>query len=179
MTDIPVPHLVTGVRRETADTASLTPAPAGQKALEPFTPGRFAMVYAFGVGEIPVSKGVQARRRPGPRSPLGGAVPEFLLAQQIGLRHDADHVVTGVDDGQGADTPPFQGAHDLLEGGSGGQRDDRAGHHVAHGVHRVVHGRPPTCGMASRHFQPRPCAPVPSWAGRPCLSSTRRPDDGR
>ncbi|MGW3989203.1 FAD/NAD(P)-binding protein [Streptomyces sp. NPDC004830] len=51
----PVPHLVTGVRRETADTVSLTLVPAGEERLRPFVPGQFAMVYAFGVGEIPVS----------------------------------------------------------------------------------------------------------------------------
>ncbi|MFE9228626.1 hypothetical protein ACWCQ0_15300 [Streptomyces massasporeus] len=55
MTDLPVPHKVSRVRRETADTVSLTLTPAGDEALGPFTPGQFAMVYAFGVGEIPVS----------------------------------------------------------------------------------------------------------------------------
>jgi NAD(P)H-flavin reductase len=55
MTDVPLPYQVTRVREETADTVSLTLAPAGPAALAPFTPGQFAMVYAFGVGEIPVS----------------------------------------------------------------------------------------------------------------------------
>ncbi|MET9392944.1 FAD/NAD(P)-binding protein [Streptomyces sp. NPDC006624] len=55
MSDLPVPHRVSRVRRETADTVSLTLVPAGERALEPFAPGQFAMVYAFGVGEIPVS----------------------------------------------------------------------------------------------------------------------------
>ncbi|MFF0886992.1 FAD/NAD(P)-binding protein [Streptomyces sp. NPDC003456] len=55
MNAVPVPHLVSGVRRETADTVSLTLAPAGAERLPPFAPGQFAMVYAFGVGEIPVS----------------------------------------------------------------------------------------------------------------------------
>lgn len=62
MNDLPVPHLVTGVRRETADTVSITLAPAGAEALEPFAPGQFAMVYAFGVGEIPVSVSRIGRR---------------------------------------------------------------------------------------------------------------------
>ena len=55
MTDVPLPYEVTRVRRETADTVTLTLAPAGPSALAPFSPGRFAMVYAFGTGEIPVS----------------------------------------------------------------------------------------------------------------------------
>lgn len=55
MTDVPLPYRVTRVRDETADTVTLTLAPAGPAALAPFAPGRFAMVYAFGVGEIPVS----------------------------------------------------------------------------------------------------------------------------
>ncbi|MBN0042736.1 FAD/NAD(P)-binding protein [Streptomyces actuosus] len=55
MTGVPVPYRVVRTRPETADTVSITLAPAGTAALAPFTPGRFAMVYAFGVGEIPVS----------------------------------------------------------------------------------------------------------------------------
>ncbi|MFE6281918.1 FAD/NAD(P)-binding protein [Streptomyces sp. NPDC057877] len=55
MTAVPLPYRVTAVRSETADTVSLTLAPAGTAVLAPFTPGQFAMVYAFGVGEIPVS----------------------------------------------------------------------------------------------------------------------------
>ncbi|MGP4050381.1 FAD/NAD(P)-binding protein [Streptomyces sp. 2A115] len=55
MTDIPVPYQVTQVHGETADTVTLTLAPAGPATLALFGPGQFAMVYAFGVGEIPVS----------------------------------------------------------------------------------------------------------------------------
>ncbi|MFE1327794.1 FAD/NAD(P)-binding protein [Streptomyces sp. NPDC058741] len=55
MSGLPVPYRLRRVRRETADTVSLTLAPAGEAALAPFAPGQFAMVYAFGVGEIPVS----------------------------------------------------------------------------------------------------------------------------
>jgi anaerobic sulfite reductase subunit B len=52
--EVPVPYLVRGRRRETPDTvtldlAPLTGPPAG------FTPGQFNMLYAFGVGEVPVS----------------------------------------------------------------------------------------------------------------------------
>ncbi|MFE6099638.1 FAD/NAD(P)-binding protein [Streptomyces laurentii] len=54
MTAVPLPYRVVDTRPETADTVTLRLEPAGE-ALPPFAPGRFAMVYAFGVGEIPVS----------------------------------------------------------------------------------------------------------------------------
>ncbi|MFC5720917.1 FAD/NAD(P)-binding protein [Streptomyces gamaensis] len=54
MTAVPLPYRVVEARPETADTVTFRLEPAGA-ALPPFTPGRFAMVYAFGVGEIPVS----------------------------------------------------------------------------------------------------------------------------
>ncbi|WP_460105320.1 FAD/NAD(P)-binding protein [Streptomyces sp. YKOK-J1] len=50
----PLPYRVADVRTETADTRSIELVPAGA-ALAPFAPGQFAMIYAFGVGEIPVS----------------------------------------------------------------------------------------------------------------------------
>ncbi|MFG3259838.1 FAD/NAD(P)-binding protein [Streptomyces sp. NPDC048172] len=50
----PVPHRVTRHRRESADTVTFVLEPVGE-ALPPFAPGQFAMLYAFGVGEIPVS----------------------------------------------------------------------------------------------------------------------------
>lgn len=50
----PVPYVVGDRRRETADTVTLRLAPAAAP-LPAFAPGQFAMVYAFGVGEIPVS----------------------------------------------------------------------------------------------------------------------------
>ena len=56
MTDLmtPVPYRVVDRRQETADTATLT-LKAGRTVLPQWTPGQFTMVYAFGVGEIPVS----------------------------------------------------------------------------------------------------------------------------
>ncbi|WP_060177377.1 FAD/NAD(P)-binding protein [Streptomyces sp. IMTB 1903] len=54
MTLTPLPYRVVDRREETRDTATLTLAPSGEP-LAPFAPGQFAMVYAFGVGEIPVS----------------------------------------------------------------------------------------------------------------------------
>ncbi|MEV4439546.1 FAD/NAD(P)-binding protein [Streptomyces sp. NPDC049577] len=54
MTSVPLPYRVTANRAETADTRTLELRPAGE-ALPAFTPGQFAMLYAFGVGDIPVS----------------------------------------------------------------------------------------------------------------------------
>ena len=50
----PLPYLVTGVHRETYDTATLVLRPRGE-AIPSWEPGQFTMLYAFGVGEIPVS----------------------------------------------------------------------------------------------------------------------------
>jgi NAD(P)H-flavin reductase len=50
----PAPYRVARRRPETADTATIGLEPAGEP-LPPFAPGQFAMIYAFGVGEIPVS----------------------------------------------------------------------------------------------------------------------------
>ncbi|MEU2266703.1 FAD/NAD(P)-binding protein [Streptomyces olindensis] len=90
MNDVPVPYQVTGVRRETADTVSLTLTPAGDEALEPFAPGQFAMVYAFGVGEIPVSVSRIGRRKLVHTIRSVGAVSAALCAlrpgSQVGLR---------------------------------------------------------------------------------------------
>jgi NAD(P)H-flavin reductase len=50
----PVPYRVTRRHVENDDTATLQLEPAGG-ALPVFLPGQFAMVYAFGVGDIPLS----------------------------------------------------------------------------------------------------------------------------
>lgn len=51
---IPRPFRVVGVRRETRDTRTLEAVTADGHPM-PFAPGQFAMLYAFGVGEIPIS----------------------------------------------------------------------------------------------------------------------------
>jgi NAD(P)H-flavin reductase len=51
---IPLPYRVTDRRQETADTATLTLEPVGEPIATPL-PGQFSMVYAFGVGEVPIS----------------------------------------------------------------------------------------------------------------------------
>ncbi|MGH4032069.1 FAD/NAD(P)-binding protein [Actinomycetota bacterium Odt1-20B] len=90
MTSAPLPYRVTDVRTETADTVSLTVAPAGPSALAAFAPGQFAMVYAFGVGDIPVSVAriderelVHTVRAVGAGS---GALCGLRPGQQVGLR---------------------------------------------------------------------------------------------
>src|SRR5579864_2246826 len=50
----PVPYVVRSRRAETADTVTLMLRPAG-RAIELPRPGQFTMLYAFGVGEVPVS----------------------------------------------------------------------------------------------------------------------------
>ena len=50
----PVPYRVLARETETADMATLVLEPV-RSALPPFAPGQFAMVYAFGVGDIPLS----------------------------------------------------------------------------------------------------------------------------
>jgi anaerobic sulfite reductase subunit B len=50
----PASYRVTARREETHDTVSLTLEPAGE-AITGVRPGQFTMLYAFGVGEIPVS----------------------------------------------------------------------------------------------------------------------------
>ncbi len=54
MTLVPLPYRLVSRRRETADTVTFELQPVGA-GLEPFAPGQYAMLYAFGVGEIPVS----------------------------------------------------------------------------------------------------------------------------
>jgi anaerobic sulfite reductase subunit B len=54
MTMTPVPYRITDRAQDTADTATLTLEPVGEPIGIPL-PGQFSMVYAFGVGEVPVS----------------------------------------------------------------------------------------------------------------------------
>jgi len=50
----PAGYLVTGRKEETSDTVTLMLRPAGDPIQTP-RPGQFTMLYAFGVGEVPVS----------------------------------------------------------------------------------------------------------------------------
>ncbi|MER5267127.1 FAD/NAD(P)-binding protein [Actinosynnema sp. NPDC002837] len=51
---LPTRYRVERRTRETADSATLTLRPADEP-LAPFRPGQFAMLYAHGVGEVPIS----------------------------------------------------------------------------------------------------------------------------
>lgn len=52
--EAPVPHTVRTRRRDTADTVTLELVPAAAP-IAPAGPGQFNMLYAFGVGEVPIS----------------------------------------------------------------------------------------------------------------------------
>ncbi|MFJ1704953.1 FAD/NAD(P)-binding protein [Kitasatospora sp. NPDC088346] len=51
---LPVPYRVAVRTAEAPDTATIVLEPV-RAALPPFAPGQFAMVYAFGVGDVPLS----------------------------------------------------------------------------------------------------------------------------
>ncbi len=83
---IPAPYRVTDRRPETGDTVTLALEPVAEP-LPAFAPGQFAMLTAFGVGEVPISiSGVPAARD----EPLVhtlravGAVTEALYAARPG-----------------------------------------------------------------------------------------------
>ena len=50
----PVPYRVVGREAETADTVTLRMEPI-RTAIPAIAPGQFTMLYAFGVGEVPIS----------------------------------------------------------------------------------------------------------------------------
>jgi len=52
---VPLPYRVARRRRETRDSWTLELEPAGDESAVPFAPGQFAMLYAFGKGEVPIS----------------------------------------------------------------------------------------------------------------------------
>ena len=51
---IPLPYRVVDRRQDTADTATLTVEPVDRPIAVPL-PGQFSMLYAFGIGEVPIS----------------------------------------------------------------------------------------------------------------------------
>ena len=54
MTMIPLRYRVADVRPEMKATATLTLVPVDE-AIDAWAPGQFAMLWAFGVGEVPIS----------------------------------------------------------------------------------------------------------------------------
>jgi NAD(P)H-flavin reductase len=53
--ELPIAFRVVDKRRETGDTWTLRLEPASEAATDRFAPGQFAMLYAFGAGEAPIS----------------------------------------------------------------------------------------------------------------------------
>lgn len=51
----PIGYRVAHRIHETPDTTTLVLRPAGEESIGPFKPGQFNMLYAFGVGEVPIS----------------------------------------------------------------------------------------------------------------------------
>jgi NAD(P)H-flavin reductase len=80
----PAPHRVVGVVHETADVVTLTVEPVGDDLVEN-RPGQFVMVWAFGVGEIPVSvSGVADGGRVALTVRGVGAVSDAIVAARPG-----------------------------------------------------------------------------------------------
>jgi NAD(P)H-flavin reductase len=52
---IPSVYRIQRVRRETHDTFTFEAQPEGSKEVRPFAPGQFNMLYAYGMGEVPIS----------------------------------------------------------------------------------------------------------------------------
>jgi anaerobic sulfite reductase subunit B len=81
---VPVPYRVVGRARETADTVTLSLEPVDQPITTP-APGQFNMLYAFGVGEVPISvSGIDAGHRVRHTVRAVGAVSQALCAAEAG-----------------------------------------------------------------------------------------------
>jgi NAD(P)H-flavin reductase len=80
----PVPYRVVGRARETADTITLTLEPVGESIATP-RPGQFNMLYAFGVGEVPISvSAIDAGHRLRHTVRGVGAVSQSLCSSEAG-----------------------------------------------------------------------------------------------
>lgn len=93
-TMLPLPYRVTGRRVETADTVTLTLAPVGE-GIGPWEPGQFTMVYAFGVGEVPISisggDGAQIRHTVRDVGAVSHAIRATQVGGRLGLRGPYGH----------------------------------------------------------------------------------------
>lgn len=133
---MPVPYRVAGKRQETLDTWTLTLEPEGE-ALEPFSPGQFAMLYSFGAGEVPISISADLTS-PGPlvHTLRGvGAVTNALCALEQGA-------YVGVRGPFGSAWPIAEAAGDdivIMAGGIGLAPLRPAIYHVL--AHRARYGR--------------------------------------
>ena len=79
----PAPYRVADKRQETHDTWTLTLEPAGE-GLPPFSPGQIAMLYAFGVGEVPISVSGDSAATSASSSSMVGMVTHFPRAGRGG-----------------------------------------------------------------------------------------------
>jgi NAD(P)H-flavin reductase len=80
----PEPHRVVGIVNETPDVVTLTVEPVAEE-LAAIRPGQFVMVWAFGVGEIPVSvSGVADGGRVALTVRAVGAVSDAIAASRPG-----------------------------------------------------------------------------------------------
>ncbi len=51
----PTPVRIAGVTRETGDTVTISTEVPAELSVPQFSPGQFSMLYAYGVGEVPIS----------------------------------------------------------------------------------------------------------------------------
>jgi NAD(P)H-flavin reductase len=109
----PLPYRIVGRRQETVDTATLLLEPV-DAPLAAWAPGQFTMVYAFGVGEIPVSisggSGHQIQHTVRAVGAVSRAIGSAPLGAVLGLRGPF---------GCGWPTPPLGGDVIVLAGGIG------------------------------------------------------------
>jgi NAD(P)H-flavin reductase len=88
----PRPFRVAATRQETEDTWTLELEPAGGEPAPAFRPGQFNMLYAFGVGEIPISiSGDPAAGGPVEHTvravgPASAAICRARPGEQLGVR---------------------------------------------------------------------------------------------
>ncbi|MGY5032669.1 FAD/NAD(P)-binding protein [Streptomyces sp. 900116325] len=86
---VPIPYRVVERETETPDTATIVLEPI-RSALQPFVPGQFAMVYAFGVGDIPLSvSGIDGHRLTHTVRTVGavsGALYRLRRGDTVGVR---------------------------------------------------------------------------------------------
>jgi NAD(P)H-flavin reductase len=61
---VPCRYRVRRRLRETTDTTTLELEPLDDRHLAPYAPGQFSMIYAFGVGEVPISMSGNCNRQP-------------------------------------------------------------------------------------------------------------------
>jgi NAD(P)H-flavin reductase len=83
MTLEPTPFRVAHKRQETHDTWTLELVPASAPT-DRFAPGQFAMLYAFGAGEVPISVSGDVREPPVHTIRAVGAVTEALCSLRAG-----------------------------------------------------------------------------------------------